>query len=288
MALDKLFTLKLSKPKFSGWFLFGLLFGVTIVVILASQLFSEYSITEAIDNFVLEIGDRYQQWFTEQNTNNPLILFSLSFAGGLIASISPCILSLLPINLTYIGTREIKSRWDAFGKAGAFVLGVVTMLSLFGILSSFATIILLKYRGFVQLTVGAIVILMALSLLGIIRLPLPKTNFKIPIAGAYGVGLTFALVSSPCTSPIMFAVLAAASATGSQFQTTLAMVFYAIGYTAVIFFASLFAGLAKQTRSLLKYSEKITHIGSLALIIVGAYYLIDGISWIVSLKMATK
>ncbi|MBE9227060.1 cytochrome c biogenesis protein CcdA [Phormidium sp. LEGE 05292] len=282
MTLSKWFAEKLTKPKSYGWYLFGLLFGFTFLVILASKFFSENGISETIDNFVLGIGDRYQQWFSEQNTNNPLVLFSLSFAGGLIASISPCILSLLPINLTYIGTREIKSRWDAFGKAGAFVLGVVTMLSLFGILSSFATIILLKYRGFVQLTVGAIVILMALSLLGIIRLPLPKTNFKIPIAGAYGVGLTFALVSSPCTSPIMFAVLAAASATGSQMQTTLAMVCYAIGYTAVIFFASLFAGLAKQTRGLLKYSEKITHLGSLALIIIGAYYLIDGISWIVS------
>ncbi|XWK89302.1 MAG: cytochrome c biogenesis protein CcdA [Phormidium sp.] len=282
MTLSKWFTEKLTKPKFSGWFLFGSLFGVTILVILASKLFSENGISAAIDNFVFGIGDRYQQWFSEQNTNNPLILFSLSFAGGLIASISPCILSLLPINLSYIGTREINSRWDAFTKAGAFVLGVVTMLSLFGILSSFATIILLKYRGFVQLSVGLFIILMALSLLGIIRLPLPQTNFNIPIAGSYGVGLTFALVSSPCTSPIMFAVLAASSATGSQLQTTLAMVFYAIGYTAVIFFASLFAGLAKQTRGLLQYSEKITHLGSLALILIGAYYLIDGISWIVS------
>ncbi|MFB2880471.1 cytochrome c biogenesis protein CcdA [Floridanema aerugineum] len=282
MTLSKWFTGKFTKPKFSAWLLFGLLFGLTILVILASKLFSENGISETIDNFILGIGDRYQQWFSEQNTNNPLVLFSLSFAGGLIASISPCILSLLPINLSYIGTREIKSRWDAFFKAGAFVLGVVTMLSLFGILSSFATIILLKYRGFVQLSVGLFIVLMALSLLGIIRLPLPQTNFNIPILGAYGVGLTFALVSSPCTSPIMFAVLAASSATGSQLQTTLAMVFYAIGYTAVIFFASLFAGLAKQTRGLLQYSEKITHLGSLALILIGAYYLIDGISWIVS------
>ncbi|MGA9379256.1 MAG: cytochrome c biogenesis protein CcdA [Phormidium sp.] len=282
MTLSKWFVEKFTKPKFSGWLLFGLLFGATILIILASKLLSENGISETIDNFVLGIGDRYQQWFTEQNTNNPLVLFLLSFAGGLIASISPCILSLLPINLSYIGTREITSRWDAFAKAGAFVLGVVTILSLFGILSSFATIILLKYRGFVQLTVGVFIIIMALSLLGIIRLPLPQTNFKIPFAGAYGVGLTFALVSSPCTSPIMFAVLAAASATGSQLHTTLAMFFYAIGYTAVIFFASLFAGLAKQTRGLLKYSEKITHLGSLALILIGAYYLIDGISWIVS------
>jgi len=282
MTLSKWFREKLTNPKFSQWLIFWLLFGVTILVILVSKIFSQSGLSESVDNWVLEIGDRYQEWFSKQNTNNPLVLFSLSFAGGLIASISPCILSLLPINLSYIGTREITSRWDAFCKAGAFVLGVVTMLSLFGLLSSFATLILLKYRGYVQLLIGAIIILMALTLLGIIRLPLPKNNFKIPIAGPYGVGLTFALVSSPCTSPIMFAVLAAASATGSQLQTTLAMVSYAIGYTAVIFFASLFAGLVKQTRSLLQHSENIIRFGSVILMIVGGYYLVDGIGWIIA------
>ncbi|HEY9300275.1 MAG TPA: hypothetical protein VIQ31_28720, partial [Phormidium sp.] len=95
MTLSKWFTEKLNKPKLSNLLLFSLLFGGTILLILASNLFSEKGILEEVDNFVLGIGDRYQQWFSEQNTNNPLVLFSLSFAGGLIASVSPCILSLL-------------------------------------------------------------------------------------------------------------------------------------------------------------------------------------------------
>jgi cytochrome c biogenesis protein CcdA len=37
-------------------------------------------------------------------------LLPLAFLGGLIASVSPCILGLLPINRSYIGTLELKSR----------------------------------------------------------------------------------------------------------------------------------------------------------------------------------
>lgn len=288
MRRTKPFTPNSAKPGFSKFLLPGLLFGGTVLLILAASQFNGGVLSEAIDNFAFGLGDRYQQWFDKQSTNNPLVLLSLSFAGGLIASISPCILSLLPVNLSYIGTREITSRWDAFVKAGSFVLGVVTMLSLFGLFSSLAGAILIQFRGYVQVVVGAVIIVMGLMLLGIVRLPLPQTNFKLPITGPFGVGLTFALVSSPCTSPVMFAVLAAAAATGSQIQSTLSMVSYSLGYTAIIFFASLFTGLVKQTRFLLNHSQGIARFGSLALILIGGYYLIDGVSWFVSLMMSNS
>jgi cytochrome c-type biogenesis protein len=148
---------------------------------------------------------------------------------------------------------------------------------------------------------------MGLSLAGVISLSLPRQRFvsaanqtsskrpKTPVwlvgkiralvAGPYGVGLTFALVSSPCTSPVMFAVLAAAAATGSQWMGVLTMVSYAVGYTAIIFLASLFTGLAKQTRSLLAHSESIVRFASLILLLIGGFYLVDGSRWVVASLM---
>jgi cytochrome c-type biogenesis protein len=93
--------------------------------------------------------------------------------------------------------------------------------------------------------------------------------------------LTFALVSSPCASPVLFAVLAAAAATGSQLLGTLTMVSYALGYTLLIFLASLFTALAKQSNQLLKHSEAIIRFGSWALIMTGAYYLFTGMKWFI-------
>lgn len=225
--------------------------------------------------------NRYQRWFDGQDTTNPLILLSLAFSGGLLASVSPCILALLPVNLSYIGTLKFVSRRDAVLKAGQFVLGSVTVLSLFGLVSSFAGTVMVEFRGHFNIGVGLLMVLMGLGLSGLIRIPLPHWQVPSPVTGPYGVGLTFALVSSPCASPVLFAVLAAAAATGSQILAVLTMVSYAFGYTALIFLASLFTGLVKSSRKLLSHSQSIVSIGSIFLLLTGIYYLWIGAGWFI-------
>ncbi len=144
-------------------------------LVLAIDQLSRGGLLQRFDDFATDMGSSYRQWFRKQSTGNLLVLLPLSFGGGLVASISPCILSLLPVNLSYIGTREFTSRRDAFFKAGAFVLGVVTVLSLFGLFSSFQGLVMVKYQGYFQAAVGVLIILMGLSLGGIVRLPLPQT-----------------------------------------------------------------------------------------------------------------
>ncbi|MFM7908114.1 MAG: cytochrome c biogenesis CcdA family protein [Microcystis sp.] len=265
-----------KKAKISKKLLFYLVLGLLALILV---LTIGPIIGHPLERAISIVENSYQQWLDRQDTNNPLILLPLAFLGGVIASISPCILALLPVNLSYIGTLKIESRWDAFSKAGLFVLGAVTILSLFGLVSSFAGTVMVEYRGYINIVVGLIMAVMGLWLLGVIKLPLPQMNLNLPQAGPYGVGLTFALVSSPCASPVLFAVLAAAAATGSQVLGTLTMVSYAIGYTILIFLASLFTGLAKQSRNLLQHSETIIRLGSVALMVTGAYYLVTGTQW---------
>lgn len=265
-----------KKAKISKKLLFYLVLGLLALILV---LTIGPIIGHPLERAISIVENSYQQWLDRQDTNNPLVLLPLAFLGGVIASISPCILALLPVNLSYIGTLKIESRWDAFSKAGLFVLGAVTILSLFGLVSSFAGTVMVEYRGYINIVVGLIMAVMGLWLLGVIKLPLPQMNLNLPQAGPYGVGLTFALVSSPCASPVLFAVLAAAAATGSQVLGTLTMVSYALGYTILIFLASLFTGLAKQSRNLLQHSETIIRLGSVALMVTGAYYLVTGTQW---------
>lgn len=269
-----------TNKKNSKFLLTGLLFVGTVLLIIALSFIDWTPIFQPVQEVVFIIEESYREWLVKQSTNNPLVLLPLAFAGGLISSLSPCQLSLLGVNLSYIGTREFTSRKDALIKAVAFVLGVVTVLSLLGLFSSFAGAVMIGYRGYVNIVVGLVILLMGLSLLDIIRIPLPKTPLGLPVTGPYSAGLTFALVSSPCTSPVLFAVLTAAAATGSQLQSTLTMVSYALGTSAIIFLASLFTGLAKQTRVILKHSDWVMRIGSGFLIIMGGFYLVNGIRWV--------
>ncbi|AFZ03185.1 cytochrome c biogenesis CcdA family protein [Calothrix sp. PCC 6303] len=262
-------------PISKKWLVYGGLGLLSLILVLTLGSV----ISQPIERVISIVENRYQQWFDKQDTANPFVLLPLAFAGGAIASVSPCILALLPVNLSYIGTLNIKSRWDAFTKAGLFVLGAVTILSLFGLVSSFAGTVMVEYRGYINIVVGLIMAVMGLWLMGVVNIPLPQMNVNLPKAGPYGVGLTFALVSSPCASPVLFAVLASAAATGSQVLGTLTMISYALGYTLLIFLASLFTGLAKQSRSLLNHSEGIIRFGSVALILTGVYYLFTGTQW---------
>ena len=256
-----------------------LLFGGLALLGLGLALLITGPISQALEHLISFVENRYQEWFSKQDTANPLILMPLAFIGGLIASVSPCILALLPLNLSYIGTRKITSRSDAFVKAGLFVLGNVIILGLFGLVSSFAGTVMVEYRGHINVVVGAIILIMGFGLLGLIKIPLPEINVDGSNFGPFGVGLTFALVSSPCASPVLFAVLAAAGTSGSQLLAVLTMASYAFGYTMIIFLASLLTGFAKQANLLLKYSESITKFGSVALILAGIYYLITGVQW---------
>ncbi len=280
MTRTKRLAPKVAGRKFPRFIVPGLLFVVTVLAILAVSFINWSALFEPVQEIVFILEEGYKEWLGKQNTNNPFVLFGLAFAGGLIASISPCKLALLSVNLTYIGTREITSRKDAFIKAGSFVLGVVTVLSLFGLFASFAGAVMVSHRGYVNIVVGLIILLMGLSFLEIIRIPMPNGGFSLPISGPYSAGVTFALVGSPCASPVLFSVLTAAAATGSQVQSTLTMISYALGTSALLFFASLFTGLAKQARVLLNYSDWIMRIGGALLIIMGGYYLVNGIRWV--------
>ncbi len=264
----------IQKPP-RNWLLFaGLaLLGLVLALLITGP------ISQGLEHLISFVENRYQEWFAKQDTANPLVLMPLAFVGGLIASVSPCILALLPLNLSYIGTRKITSRGDAFVKAGLFVLGNVIILGLFGLVSSFAGAVMVEYRGHINVVVGAIILIMGFGLLGLIKIPLPEINVDGSNLGPFGVGLTFALVSSPCASPVLFAVLAAAGASGSQLLAVLTMASYAFGYTIIIFLASLLTGFAKQANLLLKYSESITKFGSVALILAGIYYLVTGVQW---------
>ncbi|NJL38897.1 MAG: cytochrome c biogenesis protein CcdA [Leptolyngbyaceae cyanobacterium RM2_2_4] len=266
-----------QKPLRSKALFYGSLFVGAIALTLISPHFSSWYayLTELVGH----IQNPYQQWLEQQNTSDPLVLVPLAFIGGLIASISPCILSLLPVNLSYIGTLKITSRRAAFSKAGLFVLGVVTVFSLFGLFASFAAAVLVDYRGYFNVVVGAVILLMGLSFAGLIHLPLPQPKASVSAAGPYGVGLTFALVSSPCSSPVLFAVIAAAAATGSQLVSVVTLMSYGLGYTAVIFFASLYTGLVKQSRAILGQSDWVIRVGSAALTLAGGFYLVNGVHW---------
>jgi cytochrome c-type biogenesis protein len=218
----------------------------------------------------------YNNFLLVQQDSSIIILIFLGLVGGLISSISPCVLTLLPMNLAYIGTLEISDRKSAFIKALQFITGVALVLSLLGLFSSLAFVVFTEKKSFLFTSIGIFIFLMGLVVLDLIRLPLPQFIKKMPETNPFIIGLLFALVSSPCSSPVLFGVLSLASSTGSQIYSMLIMFAYSLGYTALIFLASLFAGILKQINLLKKHSSLINKISAAFLIIIGIVYIYLG------------
>jgi cytochrome c-type biogenesis protein len=146
-------------PKWSIWLGLGIF---TMMVILQARGYTN-DLFHPLEQLVSQTENQYQKWGESQPLNHPWILIPFAVGGGLLASISPCILALLPVNLSYIGTLNLKSRREAFWNATGFVLGVVTVLSIFGLFSSVAGAIMVDWRGYINLAIGCLIILMGLS-----------------------------------------------------------------------------------------------------------------------------
>jgi cytochrome c-type biogenesis protein len=209
-------------------------------------------------------------------------LYAIAFAGGLLASLSPCILGLLPVNLSYIGALKIDSKLGAISVATTFVAGVGTVLIVLGLASALFFAVFATYRGQINVGVGLITIVMAMWMLGWVRLSVPPLVKKMPLgAGSYVVGVLYALIASPCASPVLIAVLGAAGASGSVVTAVLAMAVYTVGYTLVLWLASVFASVAVASRRILKHGELITRIAGIALLLVGAGTIIYGVKQLI-------
>lgn len=232
-----------------------------------------------LDLAILSVSQAYARQFEARPAGPGILLPLVAFGGGLLASVSPCVLAMLPLNLSYIGTLGPLSRRQAAVRVGGFVAGTVVVLSLFGLIASFASAIVVDHRGPVHLAVGLTILVMGLKLSGWVPLPLPRLPELPPAGGPFLVGIGFGLISSPCASPVLFSVLAAAAGTGSTELSVVTMMSYALGYTVVIAASSLWVGLMSASRRLLSHGGMITRLSTLVLLAAGFYYTGQGLIW---------
>lgn len=206
-------------------------------------------------------------------------LYGFAFIGGLVASISPCILTMLPVNLSYIGAANVESRAAALRLGTLFVTGVIGVNTALGLVSALFFAVFIQYRGEVNIAVGAATIVLALWMAQILRLRIPPAIKMVPRDfGPLAVGAAFALAVSPCSSPVLIAVLGAATKEASAVRAVGAMAAYSVGYAAVLWIASISTGFITVSRRMAPYGELISKLSAYALLALGLGTVVYGIS----------
>ena len=161
--------------------------------------------------------------------------YLISFLEGVITFISPCLLPMLPIYISYFaggGERTVKKTLTG---ASGFVLGFtavfVAMGALAGTLGSFLT----RYQNWVNLTCGAIVVLFGLNYLGVLKLQLFRgvsRGIKTGDMGFFSAlvfGVIFSVGWTPCVGVFLGSALMLASQQGSMLLGMGMLLCYSLG-----------------------------------------------------------
>ena len=220
---------------------------------------------ESLQIFLYDLAQWSTQIVNDQLTHVSPLSLSVVALAGLLTSLSPCLLSMLPIMVGYMGGYDSDTRQEAVLRSASFASGLATTLALLGLAAGLFGFVYGQVAVGLPILVSLIAILMGLNLLGILQLSLPSINgptldsWNAPSwLKAYGLGLTFGFVASPCSTPVLATLLAWISSTQNPMLGSALLLTYGLGYVTPLVLAGTFTLAIKRMLELRQWSSWIT------------------------------
>lgn len=160
--------------------------------------------------------------------------FLISFLEGIITFISPCLLPMLPIYVSYFAGGGERSGKRTLINALGFVLGFTVVFTLMGALAGTLGGLLRTYQTLVNILTGLVVIFFGLNFLGVFNLQLFRgmhsgSHKDMGFFSAILFGLVFSVGWTPCVGAFLGSALMLASQQGSMLTGILMLLCYSLG-----------------------------------------------------------
>jgi len=211
---------------------------------------------------------------------------AIVFAAGLLTSLTPCMLSMLPITIGYIGGYETKGRWQAAIQSVWFALGLATTLAGLGIFATSLGRVYGQIGGGLPIFASLVAIVMGLNLLEVLPLQFPSWGGMEWISQSwprgvrsYLLGLTFGLAASPCSTPVLATLLVWVGEKQDFVIGTLLLLAYTVGYVAPLVLAGTFTASVEKLLKLRRWSGWINPASGALLLGFGIFSLLSRLSW---------
>ena len=209
--------------------------------------------------------------------------YFISFIEGIITFISPCLLPMLPLYVSYFAGGEHKSTAKTLRNALGFVLGFTMLFVLMGALAGTLGGFLQKYDTVVNIVTGLIVIFFGLNFLGVFKLVLFKgingsrTGGEMGFFSALLFGIVFSVGWTPCVGAFLGSALALASQQGSALVGVLMLLCYSLGLGIPFLVSALLIDKLKDTFNFIKRNYRVINIISGSLLIVIGVLMMTGL-----------
>ena len=233
---------------------------------------------ETLSTRLYELEQFADNLVSTQLTHLTALSIAIIFTAGLLTSLTPCMLSMLPITIGYIGGYEAKGRLQAAIQSTWFALGLATTLAGLGILAATLGRVYGQVGVGLPIIVSLIAIIMGLNLLELLPLKLPSWGGMEWISQdwpeglrSYLIGLTFGLVASPCSTPVLATLLAWIASTQDMILGAVLLLTYTVGYVTPLVLAGTFTASIKKILELRQWSGWITPISGALLLGFGIF-----------------
>ncbi|HEY2982327.1 MAG TPA: cytochrome c biogenesis protein CcdA [Anaerolineales bacterium] len=200
------------------------------------------------------------------------ITLGLAMLAGLASFLSPCVFSLVPAYVGYLGGRAAGGentaahRWVTFSHGLAFVLGFSIIFVLLGVAASAAGRFLFDLRFWLAKIGGLVVIIFGLHMVGVFRIPFLEYDTRVTTApdrkwgylSSVLMGVFFSAGWSPCVGPVLGAILTLAVNGGSLTLGAALLSAYSAGLAIPFLAAALGIGWVSTTLS--KYGKVMHYV----------------------------
>lgn len=210
----------------------------------------------------------------------------IAFVAGLASFLSPCVLSLVPAYIGYLGGRAAggesdgRNRWRTFTHGLAFVVGFTLVFLIFNIIVSAVGGLLFELRTWIARIGGLIIIIFGLHMIGVFRIPFLEYDLRIHSSvnqnwGYFSsilMGVVFSAGWSPCVGPVLGAILTLSANGANIWLGTGLGLAYSAGLAIPFLLAAL--GIGWVTTILRKYAKVMHYVEILMgiiLVVIGIF-----------------
>ena len=192
--------------------------------------------------------------------------YVISFLEGIITFISPCLLPMLPIYISYFAGGGERSTKRTLTGALGFVAGFTVIFVALGALAGTVGSFLREYQTAVNIVSGLIVIFFGLNFLGVFKLNLFRGNrasvdtSHMGFFSALVFGMVFSLGWTPCVGAFLGSALMLASQQGHVVEGMLMLLAYSLGLGIPFVISAVLIDCLKSVFNWIKKNYKVINI----------------------------